>query len=125
MIIRKEKYEQDFKIFDKRNNYSKINLDATFMLMKDDYMQNRQLKTGYNVQIATECQFTLVYNISSNPTDTLTLSMFLNEIKQNYFELPKHIVADAGYGSKQNYNDILVKLKREALTTYKYQIGHL
>ena len=118
MIIRKQKYEQDFKIFDKRNSYSKTDPDATFMRMKDDYMQNGQLKPGYNVQIATEGQFALAYSIFPNPTDTLTLIPFLNEIEQNYFELPKHIVADAGYGSEQNYNDILVNRKREALITY-------
>ncbi|MFL6555179.1 MAG: transposase, partial [Bacillus sp. (in: firmicutes)] len=51
-------------------------------------------------------------------TDTRTLIPFLDEIEQNYFELPKHIVADAGYGSEQNYNDILLNRKREALITY-------
>ncbi|MFD1205689.1 transposase, partial [Sporosarcina contaminans] len=39
-------------------------------------------------------------------------------IEQDYFELPKHIVADAGYGSEQNYDDILSNRKREALITY-------
>ena len=43
----------------------------------------------------------------SNPTDTRTLIPFLDEIENHYFVLPKHIVADAGYGSEQNYNDIL------------------
>ena len=118
LILRKQKYEQDFEIFGNRNSYSKTDLDATFMRMKDDYMKNGQLKPGYNVQIATEGQFALAYSIFPNPTDTLTLIPFLNEIEQNYFDLPKHIVADAGYGSEQNYNDILVNRKREALITY-------
>ena len=118
LILRKQKYERDFEIFGNRNSYSKIDPDATFMRMKDDYMKNGQLKPGYNVQIATEGQFTLAYSIFPNPTDTLTLIPFLNEIEQNYFDLPKHIVADAGYGSEQNYNDILVNRKREALITY-------
>ena len=118
MALRKQKYEQDFEILEQRNSYSKTDPDATFMRMKDDYMQNGQLKPGYNVQIATEGQFTLAYGIFPNPTDTLTLTPFLNEIEQHYFDLPKHIVADAGYGSEQNYNDILVNRKREALITY-------
>lgn len=67
MILRKQKYEQDFEIFDKRNSYSKTDPDATFMRMKDDYMQNGQLKPGYNVQIATEGQFALAYSIFPNP----------------------------------------------------------
>ena len=44
-ITRKQKYEKDFEIFGTRNSYSKTDQDATFMRMKDDYMQNGQLKT--------------------------------------------------------------------------------
>jgi len=117
-IIRKQKYLQDFEIFSTRNSYSKTDHDATFMRMKEDYMKNGQLKAGYNVQIATEGQYALAYSIFPNPTDTRTLIPFLDEIEQNYFELPKHIVADAGYGSEQNYDDILSNRKREALITY-------
>lgn len=117
-IERKLKYQRDFEIFRERNSYSKTDYDATFMRMKDDYMKNGQLKAGYNVQIATEGQYALAYHMFSNPTDTRTLIPFLDEIEQYYFELPKHIVADAGYGSEQNYDDILSNRKREALITY-------
>lgn len=117
-VLRKQKYQRDFEIFGTRNSYSKTDPDATFMRMKDDYMQNGQLKAGYNVQIATEGQYALAYSLFSNPTDTRTLIPFLDEIERNYFELPKHIVADAGYGSEQNYNDILSNRNREALITY-------
>ena len=118
MVERKQKYQRDFEIFGTRNSYSKTDPDATFMRMKEDYMKNGQLKAGYNVQIATEGQYALAYDLFSNPTDTRTLIPFLDEIEQHYFELPKHIVADAGYGSEQNYDDILSNRKREALITY-------
>ena len=117
-IIRKLNYQRDFKIFGTRNSYSKTDPDATFMRMKDDYMKNGQLKAGYNIQVATEGQYALAYSIFSNPTDTRTLIPFLDEIEEHYFELPKHIVADAGYGSEENYDDILSNRKREALITY-------
>ncbi|WP_394239605.1 IS1182 family transposase [Niallia oryzisoli] len=117
-ILRTEKYLRDFEIFGTRNSYSKTDNDATFMRMKDDYMKNGQLKAGYNVQVATEGQYALAYSLFSNPTDTRTLIPFLDEIEQRYFELPEHIVADAGYGSEQNYDDILSYRKREALITY-------
>lgn len=117
-VLRKQKYERDFEIFGTRNSYSKTDHDATFLRMKDDYMKNGQLKAGYNVQIATEGQYALAYSLFPNPTDTRTLIPFLDEIEQHYFELPKHIVADAGYGSEQNYDDILSNRKREALITY-------
>jgi transposase len=122
-ITRKQKYEKDFEIFGTRNSYSKTDKDATFMRMKDDYMQNGQLKPGYNVQIATEGQYTLAYGVFANPTDTKTLSPFLDQIEEQYFELPEHLVADAGYGSEQNYEDILSKRKRTPLITYNHYLN--
>lgn len=65
-------------IFEKRNSYSKTDQDATFMRMKDNYMKNCQLKPGYNVQIATEGQYALAYDIYPNLTDTRTLIPFLD-----------------------------------------------
>src|SRR5690625_3644976 len=88
------------------------------MRMKDDYMRNGQLQAGYNLQIATEGQYALAYDIFPNPTDTRTFIPFLNTIEKNYFELPKYIVADAGYGSEQNYDDVLNNRNRTPLITY-------
>ncbi|MDI4707126.1 transposase, partial [Pseudoalteromonas shioyasakiensis] len=97
---------------------SKTDPDATFMRMKDDYMKNGQLKAGYNVQIATEGQYVLAYDVFPNPTDTRTLIPFLDLIEENFFELPEHIVADAGYGSEQNYEDVIENRNRTPLITY-------
>lgn len=114
-IERKQKYLRDFEIFGTRNSYSKTDHDATFMRMKDE----RSIKSRvYNIQIATEGQYTLAYDVFSNPTDTRTLIPFLDKIEEDYFDLPKHIVADAGYGSEQNYNDIISNRGCEALITY-------
>ena len=117
-ITRKQVYEKDLKIMGERNSYSKTDHDATFMRMKDDYMKNGQLKAGYNVQIATENQYTLAYDIYHNPTDTKTLIPFLDMIEADYFELPTHIVADAGYGSEANYENVLTERERTPLITY-------
>lgn len=117
-VVRKKKYEEQLATFKGRNSYSKTDTDATFMRMKDDYMKNGQLKPGYNVQIATEGQYVLACDVFPNPTDTRTLKPFLDEIEKDYFEIPKYIVADAGYGSEENYTDILDGRSREALITY-------
>lgn len=117
-IVRKQKYQKDMEIFGDRNSYSKTDPDATFMRMKDDYMKNGQLKAGYNVQLATEGQYALAYDIFPNPTDTRTLIPFLDTIEENFFELPEYIVADAGYGSEQNYEDIIENRNRTPLITY-------
>src|SRR5699024_3425835 len=117
-LVRKQKYQRDMEIFKDRNSYSKTDHDATFMRMKDDYMRNGQLKAGYNVQVATEGQYALAYDIFPNPTDTRTLIPFLETITNDFFELPSYVVADAGYGSEQNYNEVLAKYNRVPLITY-------
>ena len=104
-IPRKKKYEIYEEVFNGRNSFSKIDTDATFMRMKDDHMMNGQLKAAYNIQMGTENQFVLAYNIFPNPTDTRTLIPFVESLNQ----LPKTIIADAGYGSEENLdylNDI-------------------
>ncbi|MFV8830586.1 IS1182 family transposase [Alkalihalobacterium sp. APHAB7] len=117
-VARKQKYQNDMDIFAERNSYSKTDHDATFMRMKDDYMKNGQLKAGYNVQIATEGQYTLAFDVFSNPTDTRTLIPFLDKIEEGFFKLPPYIVADAGYGSEQNYVDVIEHRERIPLITY-------
>lgn len=117
-ITRNQKYKRDMEIFGDRNSYSKIDPDATFMRMKDDYMKNGQLKPGYNVQLATEGQYALAYDVFPNPTDTRTFIPFLDKIEQDFFELRTYIVGDAGYGSEQNYDDVVSHRKRIPLITY-------
>lgn len=115
---RKQKYQKDKEIFGERNSYSKTDPDATFMRMKDDYMKNGQLKAGYNIQLATQGQYALAYEVFANPTDTRTFIPFLDHIEKHFFDLPSYIVADAGYGSEQNYDDVLENRKRTPLITY-------
>ncbi|UOR10472.1 MULTISPECIES: IS1182 family transposase [Halobacillus] len=115
---RKQKYESDTEIFGERNSYSKTDHDATFMRMKDDYMKNGQLKAGYNIQVATEGQYALAYDVFPNPTDTRTFLPFLDHIEQHFFELPDHLVADSGYGSEENYEEVQENRKRTPLITY-------
>src|SRR5699024_1595776 len=117
-MARKQKYQQNMKIFGERNSYSKTDHDAKFMRLKDDHMRNGQLKAGYNVQLATEGQYALAYDVFPNPTDTRTLIPFLDKIESRYFKLPKYIVADAGYGSEQNYEDVIENRERTPLITY-------
>jgi transposase len=102
-LVRKKKYEKAKKICGKRNSYSKTDPDATFMRMKEDHMGNGQLKPGYNVQIGTENGFVTGYDIFPNPTDTRTLKPHLRRQKKRIGVSPKVVIADAGYGSEENY----------------------
>lgn len=73
------------------------------MPMKEDYMNNGQLKPGYNVQISTNEQFVVNYSLHHNPTDTKTLIPHMEQYKALYKSLPEVQIADAGYGSEENY----------------------
>jgi len=97
------KYEQQEAILKERNSYSKTDQDATFMRMKEDHMKNGQLKPGYNVQISTSNQFIVNYTIHSNTTDTNTLKAHLAQHEASFGKAPEVLVADAGYGSEENY----------------------
>ena len=96
--VRAEKYEKYQETFEGRNSFSKTDPDATFMRMKEDNMKNGQLKAAYNLQIATEKQFVLHYDVFSKSIDTKTLLPLL----ETYPHDVKTVVADAGYGSEEN-----------------------
>lgn len=50
-IYRQTMYDTYYDLLDGRNSFSKTDPDATFMRMKDDHMNNGQLKPAYNVQV--------------------------------------------------------------------------
>lgn len=95
-------HQQRLAICGIRNSYSKTDTDATFMRVKEDSMRNGQLKPAFNLQIATSNQFILNYDVYRNPTDTRTFPTFIEKMNKAG-RLPRYIVADAGYGSEQNY----------------------
>ncbi len=114
-----EKYEKDLAILGARNSYSKTDSDATFMRMKEDHMKNGQLKPAYNAQISTENQFVTHASIHQTPGDTTTLESHLTSFEESYNKHSKEIVADAGYGSEENY-ELLEKKNVEAYVKYNY-----
>jgi len=117
LLPRLQKYETHQAILGTRNSYSKTDLDATFMRMKEDHMRNGQLKPGYNVQIGTENQFILGYSLHQRPTDTRCLIPHLEKLKSQLGKLPGTIIADAGYGGEENY-DYLEQNEVEAIVKY-------
>ena len=98
-----KRYKQQQKILGKRNSYSKTDTDATFMRMKEDHMRNGQLKPAYNVQLSSHNQFVVNYSLHQNPTDTSTLKNHIDSFRSLYKKYPRVLVADAGYGSEENY----------------------
>lgn len=116
-----EKYEKDLEILGERNSYSKTDHDATFMRMKEDHMKNGQLKPAYNPQISTEDQFITNVSIHQTTSDTTTLKTHLDNFEQMYQKQSTKVVADAGYGSEENYE----VLENKNITGYvKYNYFH-
>jgi transposase len=102
-LPRKKKYEKAYRICGKRNSYSKTDPDATFMRMKEDRLGNGQPKPAYNVQIGTENGFVVGYDLFPNPNDSKTLKPHMRRQKKRLGVVPKVVIADAGYGSEENY----------------------
>ncbi|ADM70561.1 hypothetical protein GMA19_02757 [Paenibacillus polymyxa E681] len=103
LLPRLLKYEQYQALLGDRNSFCKTDPDATFMRMKEDHMRNGQLKPGYNVQIGTENQFILAYSIHQRPADTRCLQPHIEKARELMGRLPQTVIADAGYGSEENY----------------------
>lgn len=103
-LVRLEKYEEQEKILDGRNNYSKTDEDASFMRMKEDQSSEKPApKPGYNVQIGTEDQFITGFSVHNCAGDTTCLIPHLEKLQSLTGRLPQNVIADAGYGSEENY----------------------
>jgi transposase len=119
-LSRLQKYEKQLEIMGTgRNSYSKTDTDATFMRMKDDHMKNGQLKAAYNIQISTQEQVITHFGIYQNRTDTGTYIDHLKSYNKSYGVYPQTVVADAGYGSQENY-DFLEENKIENYVKYNW-----
>lgn len=126
LLPKLKEYETHEQNLGGRNSYSKTDIDATFMRMKDDHMKNGQLKPGFNVQLGTENQFIINYTIHQEAGDTSTFKEHMGETKTLLEDIgqqvPPNISADAAYGSEENYEF----LEKEQLIPYvKYNMFYL
>jgi len=109
------KYKDAFeKMGTDRNSYSKTDIDATFMRMKEDHMMNGQLKPAYNVQFAVENYFIVHTYVSNDRTDYNTLIPVVEKHKCWLDTLLEEFIADSGYCSEKN----LSYLKENHIMSY-------
>jgi len=105
---------------DDRSSYSKTDHDATFMHMKYDYYMNTGVfKPGYNIQLGESDEYIRHIRVGNDRTDSRTFIPFMEGYQKRYDELPGIIVADAGYGSYDNYMWCLI---HQADAYIKYQL---
>ena len=88
---------------DGRNSYSKTDHSATFMRIKKDYMGNDQLLPAYNVQVGVADEYIAVVDVNQYRSDMDCFIPLMNKFHDIYGFYPKYPVADAGYGSYNNY----------------------
>ncbi|MEG0275216.1 MAG: transposase, partial [Longicatena sp.] len=101
-----------------RNSYSKTDHDATMMHMKEDYyMKTGIFKPGYNVQIGVCDEYISYACVFQDRSDQKTLIKFMERYRALYDIYPEKLVADAGYGSYDNYMYCLTH-KMEAYIKY-------
>lgn len=110
---------------DNRNSYSKTDKDATFMRVKSDYMGNDQLLPAYNMQIGVCDEYIAVIDAKQYASDVDCFVPLMEKFKASYGKYPEYPVADAGYGSYNNYlfcekNGINKYMKFTTYAGYKF-----
>ena len=103
---RKKLKEYAYKISvcgDSRNSYSKTDRDATFMRFKKDHMKNDQLLPGYNLQLAICDEYIAHYGVFAFASDMDCFQPLMDGFFKRYQKYPRYPLADAGYGSFNNY----------------------
>lgn len=110
-------YEQQERCLAGRNSYSKTDIDATFMRLKDD-----RLRAAYNIQISTENQFVTNYSTSQNAADSTAFAKHLEKIvNRGPKYTPENYMGDSAYGNEENYT----LLQKNNITNYlKYNTFH-
>ena len=103
-VARLKNYAKHIEICgDSRNSYAKTDHDATFMRVKRDYMGNDQLLPAYNVQAAVCDEYIAVIDAKPYASDMECFIPLMEKFNSTYGRYPKYPVADAGYGSFNNY----------------------
>ena len=99
-----EEYREKLTICgEDRNSYAKTDHSATFMHLKKDYMGNDQLLPAYNIQIGVADDYIAVLDVNHYRADMDCFVPLMEKFHGLYGFYPQYPVADAGYGSYNNY----------------------
>lgn len=110
------KYEEQEEKLAGRNSYSKTDPDATFMYTKDG-----RLAPAYNAQAGTQDGFITGVSVNQNPNDAVGFIAHLESRAALDLPPPPAVVADAIYGTEENY----AHLEAHGIESYlKYPAWH-
>lgn len=96
------KYEQAQAQLEGRNSGAVSDPQAVVMPMK----QSGEFRPGYNLQASTDSGFVTGFSLGSNPNDASALPGHLERQKTLGLPQPQTLVADAGYGHEEVYEQL-------------------
>lgn len=91
-----------------RNSYYKTDIDATAMVLKEDYYSklSHDFHAAYNTQVLVSSGLIIMYGIFQNRDDQNTLIPMLKRYNKSYNSYPINLCGDSGYGIYKNYEFI-------------------
>ena len=105
-LIKLLEYEEKERICgENRNSYFKTDIDATAMVLKEDYYSklSHDFHAGYNIQVFVASGLITMYGVFQDRNDYYTF-IPMNDLYFKYYnEYPKNECADSGYGIYVNY----------------------
>lgn len=116
-----ENYNNCLKSMTDRNSMSKTDPDATFMRMKDDHMNNGQLKPAYNLQVIVDGGYIVGNYASSDRTDYATMIPALDHMHNHLSWKYSKYCADSGYDSQQNHEALEARGIEAYIKPMKYE----
>ena len=118
--LKLDEYEYWLEIMGNRNSCSKTDHDATMMATKWDYYnQSGVTRACYNCQIAVSDGIIVNSEVYQDVGDTTTYQPFMEKYHRHTGKYPGYPVADAGYGSYDNY---LYNITHRCHLTMKYNL---
>lgn len=102
------KYKNQLSKAGKRSGYNATDNDASAMMMKNKV----EILPAYNVIAGCEDQFITGVSVHQNPNDGTCLADHLEQCAVQQPMTPVRIIADAGFGTEQNY-ELLEQLEVE------------
>ena len=116
-----DEYAKHIEILEERNSYSKTDHSATFMRMKDDHMQNGQLKPGYNVQLGIEAEYIVGVDVSSDLNDTHALLPLVKRMEEKGGIKHQDVTTDSGYETEETYRGMAEREQTAYIKPQNYE----
>ncbi|MFH1209927.1 MAG: IS1182 family transposase [archaeon] len=118
LICKKQGYSAKKQILGERNSYSKTDIDAVAMMMKD----KKNIKPAYNEGVAVENGFVVNYLLDDNCNDSRSFIPLMDGTINNLGKSPETATADAAYGNEENH----AYLEKKNIENYlKYNTYHI